>query len=172
MRSRYLVLLGLIPFLAAPSFAQDTSFSAGPQYLITTDPMFLHSIATPSLSLGEGAPAAVIPFATQTVATEPVPTETALPPSTGTPSVTDFSRIYWGSPVAAPSSEIEITSAALPPNLPAGIFEPGVTGITNAQTLRQRGYGLSVAEAAAYSKANKRRASRVFTNEDLARLRR
>ena len=38
--------------LAGISAAQDTNFPVGPQYLITGDsPMFLHPIATPTLSL-------------------------------------------------------------------------------------------------------------------------
>ncbi|HTS08896.1 MAG TPA: hypothetical protein VMP68_25220 [Candidatus Eisenbacteria bacterium] len=41
--------------LAGISFAQDTNFSAGPQYLINTgSPLLLQSIATPSLSFGSG----------------------------------------------------------------------------------------------------------------------
>jgi len=41
--------------LAGVSFAQDTNFSDGPQYLITGgSPMFLRSIATPSVSFSPG----------------------------------------------------------------------------------------------------------------------
>ena len=50
-----LPLLALVGF----SFAQDTNFSAGPQYLVTTgSPMLLRPIVTPSLSLGETQPVA------------------------------------------------------------------------------------------------------------------
>ena len=46
----------LLVVLAGISFAQDTNFSAGPQYLITggASPLLLQSIATPSLSFGSG----------------------------------------------------------------------------------------------------------------------
>jgi|SRR5579872_77489 len=47
------LLLSLLVFsLAGFSFAQDTNFPAGPQYLVTNgSPILLQSIATPSLSL-------------------------------------------------------------------------------------------------------------------------
>ena len=52
MRLRFCFLLVV---LAGMSFAQDTSFSDGPQYLITNgSPLLLQSIATPSLSFGSG----------------------------------------------------------------------------------------------------------------------
>jgi hypothetical protein len=45
----------LVVVLAGMSFAQDTNFSAGPQYLITNgSPLLLQSIATPSLSFSSG----------------------------------------------------------------------------------------------------------------------
>ena len=43
--------------LAGIGAAQDTNFSAGPQYLVTgSSPMFLRSIATPSMSLEPSLP--------------------------------------------------------------------------------------------------------------------
>jgi hypothetical protein len=48
-------LFFLVVVLAGMSFAQDTNFSAGPQYLITNgSPLLLQPIATPSLSFGSG----------------------------------------------------------------------------------------------------------------------
>ena len=45
----------LVVVLAGFSFAQDTNFSAGPQYLITNgSPLLLQPISTPSLSFGSG----------------------------------------------------------------------------------------------------------------------
>jgi hypothetical protein len=62
---------------------------------------------------------------------------------------------------------IELTGGALPTNLPASMFDPGVTGTASAESLQQRGYGVSLGEVAAYWKAHKRHASRVITDEDL-----
>jgi len=164
MRLRFLLVS--IPLLAVFSLAQETNFSAGPQYLITSDPMFLRSIATPSLSLSAPLQPVVPPVMATTPSTEVAPS-----PATGTPSQTDFGRIYWGAPtVPSSSSVIEISSAELPANLPASIFDPGVSRLTNAQTLEQRGYGITLAEVAAYTKAHRKRAAHVFTNEDLAHL--
>jgi hypothetical protein len=53
MRLRFFLVLVV---LAGVSFAQDTNFSEGPQYLITGggSPMFFRSLATPSLSFSPG----------------------------------------------------------------------------------------------------------------------
>ncbi len=66
-------------------------------------------------------------------------------------------------------SVIEITSAQLPANLPASIFNPGVTGNSDPQSLRDRGYGVSLGEFAARLRAQKHPGARVFTNDDLHR---
>lgn len=155
----------LLLALAGISVAQDTNFPVGPQYLITSaSPMFLHSIATPTLSLS-APPAGVSAPATETAA---VP-ETAS--SAGPQSQPDLTRIYWGGPkVSEEVSEIEITSAPLPRALPASIVDVGVTGMTNAQSLRERGYGVPLGETASFWKARKPHAPRVYTNADLQRL--
>jgi hypothetical protein len=189
----FLILTGI-------SLAQDTNFSTGPQYLVTSNMgMFLKPISTPSLSLGE----------TQPAANEITPTELPTTSETPTPfiptSQTFFSNVYWGdhsasqiedrrittpsmslstsentvkpteieestSPQAIEGSRvIEISSAAMPTNLPASIFNTGVTGMTDPQSLMERGYGLSLGEFAAFQKAHKKSSTRVLTNEDLQR---
>ena len=65
------------------------------------------------------------------------------------------------------STVIEITSAQMPAKLPPAIFDPGVSGTVDAQSLRDRGYGISLGEFAAQLRAHKHTATRVFTNEDL-----
>jgi hypothetical protein len=208
MRLRNLLLLLL---LAVPLFAQDTNFSTGPQYLVTAgNPMFLRSIATPSLNLS----------AETLAGTTEVPTPVELPALAPAESVVYFHDVYWGehnpdesfvprlqpptmtpdqtawymnyvanqaaapsqlsnpesAESAASSSEstagpkvIELTGGPLPTNLPASMFDPGVTGMTNPELLQQRGYGVSLGEVAAYWKAHKRHASHVITDEDLRR---
>ena len=68
-----------------------------------------------------------------------------------------------------PPSMIEIASAALPSNLPSSIIDPGVTGTAGLESVLNHGYGISLGEFAKRSKAQKRPANRVFTNEDLRR---
>jgi hypothetical protein len=171
-------LLCLLFVLTGINAAQDTNFSMGPQYLITSDsPMFLHSIATPTLSLSAPAPGV------SASATE-APAELSSAPA-APPFQPDLTRIYWRGPAVNESvdnnagenpsqnpSEIEITSAPLPSALPASILDTGVTGMTDAQSLRQRGYGVSVGETAAFWKAHKPHASRHYTNADVQRLHR
>lgn len=81
-----LSLLALVGF----SFAQDTNFSAGPQYLVATgSPMLLRSIATPSLSLGEAQPVAASAGANETTAEQTTP-------SSASPSDSFLGGVYWG----------------------------------------------------------------------------
>jgi len=65
------------------------------------------------------------------------------------------------------SNVIELTGGPMPTNLPASIFDPGVTGMTDPQSLQQR--GLSLGEVAAFWKAHKRQGPHIFTNQDLRR---
>ena len=170
-----LAILFCLPLaLVGISAAQDTNFAVGPQYLITgSSPMFLRSIATPSLSLS-GSPASIGGPAAETLASP----ETSSP-STGLPALPDLTRIYWGGPgvnatdsgaVSDNVSEIELTSAQPPRALPASILDTGVTGMTSAQFLREHGYGVPLGDTAAFWKAHKRRALRVYTNSDVQHL--
>jgi hypothetical protein len=175
----------LLLALVGISAAQDTTFPLGPQYLVTSNsPMFLRSIATPSLSLS--AP----PSSLNNPATEALPQPPS--PTAGLPQP-DLTRILWGEPkevelkeaepkvgepeVSEPSvgenvgeNVIEITSAEPPRPLPASILDPGVTGMTTAQSLREFGYGVPLAETAQFWKTHKPRAPRVFTNADVRHL--
>ena len=54
--------------------------------------------------------------------------------------------------------------------LPAGFLDVGVTEITDDRSVAERGYGMTLAEAVAYSKAHRAHAAHVYTNEDLAHL--
>jgi hypothetical protein len=149
--------------LAGISAAQDTNFPVGPQYLITSDsPMFLRPIATPTMSLSA-------PTVSTNLEPTPVPETTTASPALSIPP--DLTRVYWGGPEAnEQTSDIEITSAGPSNSLPPSILDVGVTGITNAQSLRERGYGVPLGDAASYWKTHKPHASRVFTNADVQRL--
>jgi hypothetical protein len=69
------------------SFAQDTNFPVGPQYLVTTgSPMLLRPIATPSLSLSG-----------ETLAgTSELPTSSEPPAYAPIETVTFLANVYWG----------------------------------------------------------------------------
>jgi hypothetical protein len=160
---RFVESLCLLLALAGISAAQDTNFSTGPQYLITTpSTMFLHSIATPSLSFGPAsAPAPQVTTETVT-ASQVVETPPALP------SNVDLTSIYWGGREGGGiSSEIELTAAPTPQNLPASIVDVGVTAMFDSQTLREEGYGISLGEAAAFWKMHGGHALHTYTNKDV-----
>ena len=84
-----LLLSILVVSLAALSFAQDTNFPAGPQYLVTSgSPMLLQPIATPSLSLSAPMPD---PYVDQTQLAAAVISDPH-------PTVPDafWSDVFWG----------------------------------------------------------------------------
>jgi hypothetical protein len=163
--------------LAGFSAAQDTNFPAGPQYLVTSgSPMFLRPIATPTMSLST-------PSVSNSA--EPVSAPEIPPPSAGLPTRPDLTRIFWGAPETQDkgreerdkeaydnekTSDIEITSAGSSHALPPSILDVGVTGMTDAQSLRERGYGVPLGDAASLWKTHKPHASRVYTNADVQRL--
>jgi hypothetical protein len=156
----------LLLVLAGISAAQDTNFATGPQYLITgSSTMFLHSIATPSLSFGpSSAPAPA-------VTTETVPASQVIETPPTLPRNVDLTGIFWGAPEASePSSEIEITTTQTPQNLPASITNVGVTAMVDPQSLREQGYGISIAEVAAFWKTHGRHATHILTNKDAERV--
>lgn len=198
--------LSLVLFLlsfAGFSFAQDTTFAQGPQYLIVnSSPLFLQPISTPTLSFSS---AISDPY----IGTELAPSQTGFPATT--PASTFVGEVFWGErnasqamqpristpsltadqtafytyatangvaaalstppviPLELPAGSpvIVITSAQMPANLPPSLFDPGVSGLVDPQSLRDRGYGVSLGEFAAQLRAHKRPATHVFTNEDL-----
>lgn len=166
---RLATLFCLLVSLAGISLAQDTNFPVGPQYLITSNsPMFLRPIATPTLSLS--APLAGL----GATAIEASPQSFSMP--AGLPSPPDLTRIYWGGPEVREEktsenvSEIEITGAEPPRALPASVLDVGVTGMTDARSLRERGYGVPLGDTASYWKTHAPHAMHLYTNQDLLRL--
>jgi hypothetical protein len=185
----------LIAALGA-AFAQDSNFATGPQYLLNQtsgyassyspisgsqlygpinygpadygSTFFLRPISTPSLSLS--APPLEVGASN---ATGPLiagaENQVVLPPQTVAEPKFDLFPILYGQP---PVQKIEISfsesSEASP--LPSSIAEDGVDQLTTPQALQERGYGVTVAQAAAYSKARAGHATRVYTNADIDRL--
>jgi hypothetical protein len=156
------------------AFAQDTNFPTGPQYLMNSDfvkngsPEFARPISTPSISL-TSPPLEVGASNATGILIAGADNQTVLPPTTTASPAVDFFPLYYGTPVA---SVIEISSSEPSTDqLSANIFDTGVWQITTAQALRERGYGVTVADAAVYSKAHVHHATRAYTNADIDRLR-
>ncbi len=188
---RATLLLSLIT-LTGIAVSQETSFSAGPQYLVPpgSNPLFLQPITTPSLSFSANSPQSMpaefsIPSAL-TPAASPIPAETIPPanqlnPTSTVPVQPNLSQVFWGVPKnplltseatnsAEATSEIEVSSAPLPHPLPEGFIDTGVAAFVTASLLEHQGYGVPVGEVASYFKTHKPRSVRTFTNADIARL--
>jgi hypothetical protein len=154
------------------AFGQETNFATGPQYLMTSGSLlFARSISTPSTSLS-GPPLQVgASNATTGLTAGAEDRDISIPTSVTLPQVNFFS-IYYGTNRAAPTSVIEInfSNGASRAELPASILGAGVLQMTTAEALRMRGYGVTLAEVAAYDKAHAVHAKRVYTNADIERL--
>jgi len=153
-------LLCLVLAVGGWCAGQDTNFPVGPQYLITTDSMFLHNIATPTLSLGAPLPEApaipetAAPVENQTYGVNPALAQQA-----------DLFPIYYGYPRV---SEVELTSPEETTAVPGSITGV-VSGFTSTDSLRELGYGIPLGDAASYWKAH-RTTPHVYTNADIQRL--
>jgi hypothetical protein len=140
------------------ALGQDTNFPSGPQYLMKSgSPLFARPISTPSISLS-GPPLEVGASDATGVLVAGAVDQNVLPPSPAAlPKIDLFPIYYGGSP------------ASVNP-LPASIVDTGVSQVTTAHALRERGYGVTLAEGATYAKAQTRHATRVYTNADIDRL--
>ena len=155
------------------AFGQDTNFPTGPQYLMNSDsmrngsPLFARPISTPTMSLTD--PPLVVGASNATgVLIAGAENQTVSPPTPDALPKTDLFPIFYGEPTA---STIEISFPFEPSaNLPEGFLDTGVWQMTTAQALRERGYGVTLVEAAAYGRAHTRHANRVYTNADIDRL--
>lgn len=143
---------------------RDTSFSQGPQYLATGDATFSHSISTPIRSLD-----ASLPPIQSLPEIGPTVTDQSYVSNPDLRHVANLYPIYYGYPMI---SVVELTGAEPAQPLPASITGVGYAVIADPQTLRERGYGVTVGEAASYWKAHKPRANHVYTNADIERLHR
>jgi hypothetical protein len=169
----------LLVLFAGIASGQDTNFSSGPQYLLNSEQMknglsfFARPISTPSMSL-EAPPLEIGASNATGTLVAGAGNQNVLTPMPDALPKTDLFPILYGVP---PASVIEIRFASeasaneLPANpLPASILDTGVWQMTTAKALRERGYGSTLAEGAAYGKAQTRHANRVYTNADIDRL--
>jgi hypothetical protein len=158
-------LFCIVVGLAGICVAQETNFSSGPQYLMTSgSPLFARPISTPSLSFD--APPVTLPAAI--VETSPASGDVTYTPSEAL-SHADLLPIYYGPPPTE-SSLIEITSVEPARNLPANFIDVGVVEVTTPQSLSVRGYGPTLAESAAFWKTHKPHAPHLYTNRDIERV--
>ena len=150
-----LVTLLIVGFCSA----QDTSFAAGPQYLVTTaNTKFLRPIATPGMSLDAGLPGIpTLPQIGPAVAEQPYVSNPVLD------NQPDLFPIYYGYP-ARPVVELSGNASR---EVPASINDTAYVAVTSVPSLVERGYGVSVAEDASFWKIHKRAATRVYTNADI-----
>jgi hypothetical protein len=158
------------------AFGQDSSFATGPQYLMNHgSQLFARPISTPSMSLS-GPPLEVGADNATGVLIAGAENQTVVPPSAVALPHVDFFSAYYG---VTPANVIEIRFSeargeqSTRGELPASILDnTGVWQLTTAQALRERGYGVTLVEAGAYSKSLARHASHIYTNADIERLHR
>jgi hypothetical protein len=161
----------LVLALLGAAFSQDTNFASGPQYLMTHgSPLFARPISTPSMSLS--GPQLELGASSATAGlTAGAENQTVTSRSATDLPFVDFFPIYYG---VVPVSVIEISFAKESERsfreLPSSILDTGVWEITTAEALRERGYGVTLAEGAEESKARVRHATHVYTNADIERL--
>jgi|HubBroStandDraft_5_1064220.scaffolds.fasta_scaffold06766_3 hypothetical protein len=158
----------------AIAFSQDTNFATGPQYLMNYgSPLLAHPISTPSLSLAS-PPLEVGASDATGVLSAGIGDQNVLPPSPDALPKIDLFPIFYGGPPVSENSQISFSYPAepssLPSEIPPSISDNGVSQMTTARELRERGYGITLAEAAANSKTQTRRANHIYTNDDIARL--
>lgn len=158
-------LIGPIVLLLAAAglvSAQDTNFSAGPQYLVPNNAALLRPIATPTYNLDTPLP----PIPELPQVGEPVENQPYIldPLYQNGPNLYS---IYYGYPMPP---LVVLVSAEGTPEIPASLTEEGVGGFIDSQSPVQSGYGVPLGEAASYWKAHRRTAARVYTNTDIQHL--
>jgi len=167
-------------FAAGIALSQDTNFSNGPQYLLSSIPdarsapsnFFVRSISTPSVSLSGPALEVGASNATGNLNAGAEAHTVVTPEAVALPKA-DWFPIYYGSPAAnvievsfAEPSSTSIEST----EIPQSILDIGVRQIVEAQDLRESEYGVTLSEAVAHGKQNVRQSTRVYINADIDRL--
>lgn len=170
MRTQFCCLLFVLSIIGAV-FAQDTN-DAAPQHAPNYNPYTLPR-STPSISL-EGPPLQVgATNATEGLIAGASNNNVELPSPDTLPPLDLFPIYYGGPPVTGfqpvlPETENGSSSAS---PLPNGVFDTGVSAMITSQELHERGYGVSLAQAATIAKSMAQHAVRTYTNADIDRLR-
>src|SRR5579864_9499937 len=155
---------------AGAAAGQDSNFSTGPQYLMNYgSPVFMHSISTPELSWQSPQLTVGASDATSTLTAGAENSTANTLPQAAPPA--DLYPVYYG---YLPLSEVSLQGyeeeSSLEGRLPASILDVGTWQGTTVEGLRERGYGVSLVEAAGYWKTHVRHATRVYGNADIERL--
>jgi hypothetical protein len=158
-RFSFLCTLVLEVTLLVSAQSRETDFPLGPRYLVTTpSTLFLQPIATPSMSatqmFGMVSP--------QTGQAEPITIN-------GEPA--NLPAIFWGWTSPGQTTIWAVYSSALATGLPAGFVDVGVSAIVTAEWFEEHQRNSNVAEASRYWKTHTNRATHLYTNADIDRLR-
>ncbi len=142
--------------------AQDTTLSPDSSY----GPRFQHPLETPSLNLS--APRSESPNAPATEHTG-VPDAPAFG---GLQNQSQVDEVYYGvSPSGLPTAPT-VEFVPVQPVAPSayGSFDAGVVAIASPSSLHDQGYGVSLADAAAYWRSHKPQVVRTYSNADINSL--
>jgi hypothetical protein len=169
MPTRFLLCMLL---MVGGAYAQESNFASGPQYLMNSvSPLFARPIATPSLSFDTPSlftrPGTGEYGGSASSEQEPLATVSELQ------GQADLFPLYYGVPrVSVINLSFRESRGGRPQSgLPAGFVEPGVVELTDVASLRLRGYGVTLPEAAAYWKGRHESLPHVYTNKDIEDLR-
>lgn len=117
-------LLVVLFVLSGVSAAQDTNFPVGPRYLITSgNPLFFHSIETPSLSLSSSGLAG----------TSEVPGPVELPAFAPVETVVYLENVYWGEHRADEDLALRQQTPSMTPDQTAWYMNYVASQLTAAQ---------------------------------------
>jgi hypothetical protein len=154
-----------VAVVAGSAFAQDARVSRGVEYVV---PAYVvpwgQSISTPTMTLDN--PVLEVGARNATEGNIAGATNATLSQQS-VPAVVDYPSIYYGYRPVLASSETEESMVA---PAAAGGFRSGIGRFRTAADLHYFGYGLPLADAAREAKANRKPATRSFTNEDIDRL--
>jgi hypothetical protein len=131
--------------------------------------LLARSIETPSLAL-TGPPTEIGAENATGVLFAGAENQTVTPPLAVTLPSLNLLPIFYGPSQAQVIEISSAESAAGAGDLPISITESGVVQMTTAQALNDRGIRVTLASAAAHSKAAASHGSRVYTNADVERF--
>lgn len=153
--SASLIFTGLCP-------AQNAVAFRDPHYLgDNLSPQCLYRMKTPSFSLS--VPRSESPYAPSTQGTGVADPAGVFGPQ----SQWQLDDICF---LPLPQAEAQAITVESPNLTGSTIFNAGVGGIATPSSLRDSGYGISLAELASYWRTHKPHAVRVYTNADIERL--
>ena len=147
--------------LAGVCSAQDANFMPGSQFPNYGSRHCLYRTSPPSISLS--VPRSDSPNA-------PTTQGSGVPDPGAFGNQSQIDQVYDACGLPLPPPAKENTRIELPSPTPSATFNAGVGEITTPNSLRELGYGVSLAQYASAWRAHKPHAVRVYTNADIANL--